>query len=80
MSTSTLDHFFSSEGISCNVVAADVLHLPNYTSDHCPIYSIVDIKTMSTKKRFLTNQQQSNPSWKRATDEHKSKLQDYVRK
>ena len=42
--TSTLDHFFWSERISCNVVAADVLHLPNNTFDHCPIYCSVDIK------------------------------------
>ena len=70
--TSPLDHFFWSEGISCNVVAADVLHLPNNTSDHCPIYCIVDIKTMSPKKRVLTTQQQSNPSWKRATVEQRA--------
>ena len=37
MYTSTLDHFFWSEGISCNVVAANVLHLPNNTSGHSPI-------------------------------------------
>ena len=70
--TSTLDHFFWSEGISCNVVAADVLHLPNNTSDHCPMYCIVDIKTLSPKKRVLTTQQQSNPSWKRATVEQRA--------
>ena len=70
--TSTFDHFFWSEGISCNVVAADVLHLPNNTSDHCPIYCIVDIKTMSPKERVLTTQQQSNPSWKRATVEQRA--------
>ena len=69
---STLDHFFWSEGISCNVVAADVLHLPNNTSDHCPIYCIVDIKTMSLKEMVLTTQQQSNPSWKRATFEQRA--------
>ena len=70
--TSTLDHFFWSEGISCHVVAAEVLHLPNNTSDHCPIYCIVDIKTMSPKKRVLTMQQQPTPCWKRATDEQKA--------
>ena len=72
MYTSTLDQFFWSAGISCNVVAADVLHLPNNTSDHCPIYCIVDIKTMPPKKRVLTKQQQSNPSWKRATGERRA--------
>ena len=61
--TSTLDHFFWSEGISCNVFAADVLHLPNNTSD---------IKTMHPKKRVLTKQQQSNPSWKRATGDQRA--------
>ena len=60
--TSTLDHFFWSEGISCHVVAAEVLHLPNNTSDHCPIYCIVDIKTMPPKKRVLTMQQQQPTS------------------
>ena len=70
--TYTSTHFFWSDGISCNVVVANVLHLPNNTSDNCPIYCIVDIKTMPPKKRILTNQQQSNPSWKRATDEQKA--------
>ena len=50
--TSTLDHFFWSEGISCNVVATGVLHLPNNTSDHRPVYCIVDIKTMPRTKGF----------------------------
>ena len=67
---STLDHFFWSEGLSCNVVAADALHLPNNTSNHCPIYCIVDIKTL--KKRVLTMQQKSNPRWKKATVEQRA--------
>ena len=49
-----------------------MLHLPNNTSDHCPIYCIVDIKTMPPKKRVLTKQQQSNASWKRATGEQRA--------
>ena len=70
--TSTLDHFFWNEGISCHVVAAEVLHLPNNTSDHCPLYCIVDIKTMPPKKRVLTMQQQPIPCWKRVTGEQKA--------
>ena len=34
--TSILDHFFWSENLSKNIVMADVLHLANNTSDHCP--------------------------------------------
>ena len=76
--TSTLDHFFWSEGISCNVVVADVLHLPNNTSDQCPVYCIVDIRTMPPKKTVQTTQQQSNPSWKRATFEQRANFKTTV--
>ena len=69
--TSTLDHFFWSEGVTKNVVAADVLHLPSKTSDHCPIYCTVNTKTMYPKKSVHVTTQ-PKPSWKRATDEQKA--------
>ena len=44
--TATLDHFFWSENISEIVISADVLHLPENTSDHCPIFCKIDVNKL----------------------------------
>ena len=67
---STLDHFFWSEGISDNIEEAGVLHLPNNTSDHCPIYCTVHTETLYPKPRVgITSK--SKPSWKKASEQQK---------
>lgn len=38
-----MDHFFWSENLSESVISADVLHLPENTSDHCPIFCKIDV-------------------------------------
>ena len=44
--TSTIDHFFWNEKLSNSIVEADVLHLPDNTSDHCPIYCQINIENL----------------------------------
>ena len=76
--TSTIDHFFWSDGISNHVVDADVIHLPCNTSDHCPIYCKIDIRNMSPKKTNTLTKQRSFPNWKRATDEQKANFRNML--
>ena len=56
--TSTIDHFFWSENLSTNIRDAGVLHVPSNTSDHCPIFCIVDVTlntvVSSTEKKPVT--------------------------
>ena len=70
--TSTLDHFFWSVGISSSITSADVLHLTDNTSDHCPIYCSVNINTLHPKSRIPMTSQ-SKPCWKMATEEQREK-------
>lgn len=65
--TSTLDHFFWSESISDNVSYADVMHIPENTSDHSPIYCIIDTGSLIHKRRVDTKAQ-PKPSWKKASE------------
>ena len=66
--TSILDHFFWSENISNNILLADVLHLPNNLSDHCPIYCSINVNNLHSKCRIPITPK-SKPSWKKATSD-----------
>ena len=44
--TSTLDHFFWRENLSNSVSSADVLHIPENTSDHCPIFCKINVDNL----------------------------------
>ena len=68
--TPILDHFFWSENISNNILLADVLHLPNNLSDHCPIYCSINVNNLHSKCRIPITPK-SKPSWKKATSDQK---------
>ena len=68
--TSILDHFFWSENISNNILLADVLHLPNNLSDHCPIYCSINVNNLHSECRIPITPK-SKPSWKKATSDQK---------
>ena len=68
--TSVIDHFFWSVNINESVRQAEVLHLPSNTSDHSPIYCIINIGTLQEKSRIKSSPK-LRPSWRRATDEEK---------
>ena len=57
--TSTIDHLVWSAGIHKNIVAANVLHLPQNLSDHCPIYCLVKIDGLSAKPRVILDRPKS---------------------
>ena len=69
--TSTLEHFFWSEDISNNIMAADVLHIASNTSDHCPIYCKININNLQAKCR-IHHLPKPKSCWKKATDEQKA--------
>ena len=74
--TSTLDHFFWSERLSESIVNADVLHLPENTSDHCPIFCSIDLDRLGpivTEKKIPKS---SKASWIKATDAERSNYVD----
>ena len=74
--TSTLDHFFWSERLSESIVNADVLHLPENTSDHCPIFCSIDLDRLGpivTEKKIPKS---SKVSWIKATDAERSNYVD----
>ena len=48
--TSIIGHFFWSEATGSSVIEADVLHLPNNLSDHCPIYCKLSLEINVPKK------------------------------
>ena len=72
--TSTLDHFFWSKGLSQHVSEADVLHLPNNVSDHSPIYCIIKMEEMSSKKTMQVTENKVIPNWKRADERQRMKF------
>ena len=41
--TSTVDHIFWNEASEDKIVDAGVVHLPENTSDHCPVYCVIDV-------------------------------------
>ena len=74
--TSTLDHFFWSERLSESIVNADVLHLPENTSDHCPIFCSIDLDRLGpiiTEKKIPKS---SKVSWIKATAAERSNYVD----
>lgn len=63
---STLDHFFWSQNMSSSIIKADVLHLLNNTSDHCPIYCAVQISSLHPSEA-MSYKNVVKPSWKKAS-------------
>jgi hypothetical protein len=69
--TSVIDHFFWSEATDSSVVEADVLHLPNNLSDHCPIYCKLSLEINEPVKGVCQYQGKTKPCWNKATIEER---------
>ena len=67
--TSTIDHFFWNEKLSNSIVEADVLHLPDNTSDHCPIYCQINIENLFPTELSPPNIREPKPCWEKANIE-----------
>ena len=74
--TSTIDHFFWKEKLSNSIVEADVLHLPDNTSNHCPIYCQINIENLFPTELSPPNIREPKPCWEKANIEQK---EDYKR-
>ena len=66
--TSTIDHFFLNETAISSLASAGVLHLLENTSDHCPVYCVLDTNGVSSQKPRIPPGN-PKPSWKRAEPE-----------
>ena len=60
--TSVIDHFCWSDGIEDNVIDADSLYLLHNMSDHCPIYSLIRVDSIRTRRQE-TSFAKNRPSW-----------------
>ena len=69
---SVLDHFFWSQQLGVHVEDAGVLHLPDNSSDHSPIYCVISFQGLHIEKDVCKpHQQQPRPSWSKAKSEEK---------
>ena len=67
---SILDHFFWSETLDAGVRDAGVLHLPCNTSDHSPVYCVVEVDAIQ-QDLSRPSERKPRPSWKKASQEQK---------
>ena len=74
--TSTIDHLIWNEKLSNSIVEADVLHLPDNTSDHCSIYCHINIENLFPTELSPPNIREPKPCWGKANIEQK---EDYKR-
>ena len=72
--TSILDHFCWSVGIEDNVADANVLHLPQNLSDHCPIYCMIKVDGLNARPQVPLDAYKK-PRWRNSSQEQK----DYFR-
>ena len=70
-SISTIDHFFYNDAGNDVVEDAGVINLLDNTSDHCPIYCIVNFDLIPVKKQKETSCPKK-PCWKRAKSEERN--------
>ena len=67
-----LDHFFWNSLAESAIHDAGVLHIPENTSDHSPIFCTIDIDFIIIDRAHKhVDRVTAKPSWKKATDEEK---------
>ena len=65
---STVDHMFWNEGLDEFIIDAGVLHIPENSSDHEPIFCIIET-TLTSDEPSCPPPNLAKPSWKRASQE-----------
>ena len=68
--TSLIDHFHWNSGIDSSVTDAGALFLPGNTSDHCPIYCVIETDTLKLRSEDV-DASNPKPSWTKATAEQR---------
>ena len=74
--TSTVDHILWNDATSETIVDAGVIHIPENTSDHCPVYCVVNISERPANETPNVKPAPPKPSWKRATQDQKDHFKD----
>ena len=69
--TSVIDHFIWSEMTNSAIVEADVLHLLENLSDHCPIFCKMSLEINNPVKENFNRTTKVKTCWKNATIEEK---------
>ena len=72
---STVDHFFWNHGLSQHVLDAGVLHSPDNSSDHDPIYCTIKAEPVEISKSAV-NSDSRKPCWGKASLEEKKSFKD----
>ena len=70
----TIDHFFWNEKLKKKVKDADVLHLHEHTSDHCPIYCTIDYDCLDNQMQRNNLTTAAKVNWKCVTPHQKNAL------
>ena len=70
----TIDHFFWNENLKKKVKDAGVLHPPENTSDHCPIYCTVDYDCLDNQIQSKNLTTAAKVNWKSVTPHQKNAL------
>ena len=68
--TSLLDHFFWSEGLTEKIRECGVIHLPDNSSDHSPIYCVIKAGNIETQARSFQSGKEL-PCWRKADQSQK---------
>ena len=68
--TSTIDHFFISEQLSARVTDTGVLHHPDNTSDHEPVFCVINSIILTSSSIQVTTPK-PRPSWRKASKDEK---------
>ena len=72
---STVDHFFWNHGLSQHVLDAGVLHSPDNSSDHDPIYCTIKAEPVEISKSAV-NSDSRKPCWGKPSLEEKKSFKD----
>ena len=69
-SVAIIDHFFWSDSLDSSVTEAGVIHSIENSSDHSPIYCVIDSQNLKQNEIKLSSSV-PKPSWKKASEDEK---------
>ena len=76
--TSTVDHIMWDEATNDTIDSAGVVHIPENSSDHCPIYCEMNLSHINPEETPIRKPAPSKPSWSKATQEQKDDFKNHL--
>ena len=76
--TSTVDHILWNEATNDAIDDAGVIHMTENSSDHCPVYCVINVSLVSQDKTPIRKPAPSKPSWSRATQEQRDDFKNHL--